>query len=129
MRSKFAPLWLLLAPLTIAAFGCGEIKKIQECGALIDAINKGQSAMSSGSEAKEQIAKLEAFEKQVGEVVVTDAELKKYSEEYRGMVGDMIKNLKDAEKGDVKDLDKRFDEAIKKEDTLVDKMNDYCNRT
>ncbi len=120
------------ALLTLAlGAGCGEVTKIQECSAVIEAVNKGQSVFKDiGSDAKQfegHAKKVEDFEKAIGEVKVTDAELKKHVEEYRTMVTDMAKVLRDAAKGD-QSVEKRIDKIASTEDELVNKINNYCNR-
>jgi len=131
-----------LAPsmcLAFAAFlasGCGEITKVQECGAVIDSINSNAGVFkeSDGNErdAKkldEQVKKYEEFEKKLGEVKVTDAELKASVGEYREMIlkmASLTKDIKDPTKAE--GLEKRSKEITDKEDELVKKINGYCNR-
>ena len=125
---------LVAVPFAAAALvGCGEIKKAQECSALIDTINKGQASLTggSGTDAKaveEQAKKMEEFQKLVSDVKVTDPELTKMVDEYKAMIGDMAKLTSGAAKGELKDFDKKIDEIVKKEDALVDKINGYCSR-
>lgn len=119
-----------LLVLAIGA-GCGEVTKIQECTAIIEAVNKGQTVFKEiGDDPKQfegHAKKVEDFEKAIGDVKVTDPELKKHVEEYRTMVTDMAKVLRDAAKGDLT-VEKRIDKIAATEDELVNKINGYCNR-
>jgi uncharacterized protein Yka (UPF0111/DUF47 family) len=130
--SKSIRLIQLLAPVAIASLvGCGEVTKIQECTAVIDAVNKGQDVFKIDADEKkmeEQAKKIEDFEKTVGEVKITDPELKKHVDEYRDMVKEMAKVLRDVGKGDVATVEKRVDKIVEQESQVVNKINGYCRR-
>jgi len=103
LSSSFVLVPAALFGLVVAATGCGEVTKIQECSAVIEAVNKGQDAFKIEFDEKKmeaQAKKVEDFEKAIGEVKITDAELKKSVDEYRAMVTDMAKVLRDVAKGD-----------------------------
>jgi hypothetical protein len=133
LMSKSIRLIQLLVPsmLFTSLVACGEVTKIQECSAVIDAVNKGQDVFKIEPDEKkmdEQAKKIEDFEKTVGEVKVTDPELKKHVDEYRDMVKEMAKVLRDVGKGDVGTVEKRVDKIVAQESEVVNKINGYCRR-
>lgn len=131
MSKNIRLIQLLVATSLFALIGCGEVTKIQECSAVIDAVNKGQEVFKIDADEKKmeaQAKKIEEFEKTVGEVKVTDPELKKHVDEYREMVKEMAKVLRDVGKGDVGTVEKRVDKIVEQESQIVNKINGYCHR-
>ncbi len=100
----------------------------QECNAFIEALNKG-GAVFKGLDFENKMAaqaKLEDFAKSLGEVKITEAELKGCAEEYRFMFTDMAIVMRDLVNGDA-DVDDRVDEIVEREAFLVNRINAYCN--
>jgi hypothetical protein len=136
LRASILVSSLCLAAAAFVASGCGEITKVQECSAVIEAINSSSGVFKEGEAANddpkkidEQVKKLEDFEKKVGEVKVTDAELKKSVGEYREMITKMATLMKDSKDPTKNEgLEKRSKEITDKEDELVKAINGYCNR-
>jgi predicted nucleic acid-binding Zn-ribbon protein len=134
LRSSVLASSLCLAGVALA--GCGEITKVQECGAVIESINSNSGVFKEADNVNddskkidEYVKKLEEFEKKLGEVKVTDAELKKSVGEYREMITKMASLFKDSkDPAKVEGLEKRSKEITDKEDELVKKINGYCNR-
>lgn len=129
----------------LAALGaCGPKQKIQECQALVGAINEGvhkvQKTMGATPNAGETVSDLRAFATEMDNVAkttekvgLTTPELQKLSTRYQELtrevaatareLGDAV-DAADVEK--VNKLQSRMDEAVKKEDPLVEELNKFC---
>jgi hypothetical protein len=136
---------LKISLLAVLLFGCGKMKKTQECNAFIDKVNTSlpeiQKAANTNSEdpkasatAMRKVAEL--YDKLgadiSGQEIGTD-DLKKYAGEYHQMCSKASGAAKKvAEAFETTDLakaetaKKELDEVEKQEDTLVDNINKFC---
>lgn len=139
-RSVFAA--ILFGSLTLV--GCGSQKKIEECNALVAVINdgvekvqKGTTATSDGGAAVDELRaladELDKVAKSAGEVQLTIPELQKFREDYQGMATEVAASARElADAVDDVDMEKmteaqsRMDSAVKQEDPLVEKLNQFC---
>ena len=118
--------------VAIAAYlaGCGEIRRIEECNAFIQKIHAGSDVLKEFDRAKDidaQVAKIEAFEKEIASAQVTIPELAAFVDEYRKFLADVAayaRDQKDSSKYD--DLNRRSEELSKREREFVDRLNTYC---
>jgi len=130
------------AALLLGATACGQ-KKISECNALIEVINKGVESLgkspkagadpSGTAELKSMADSMDKVAADAAKVELTLPELKKYSADYQTMAKDVAKAARDmAAAADAKDLAKinaaqgALDKAVKQEDPLVDQINKFC---
>lgn len=135
-RSRFvASLALLVPALTFAAPACNAVKRAEECGRVVDLINKEatvltQTAQMDANTSGEDAQKIEAFEHKIDALGVSDAELKKIVEDYRSMLREFAVLVRDAGKPDARapELAKRSDALQKREDEIVERLHAYCNK-
>jgi uncharacterized protein YoxC len=127
---------MLLGALAFATIGCGEITKQKECSAVIDVINAGQSVMEKDAKlddpkaVEEHAKELEDYGKKIGDVKITDVELKKQVESFHKNIDELAKFLRDLSKGtsDFATITKRASEIDTERGKLVDSINGYCSR-
>ena len=118
-----------ISPPNIAGDG-GERTKAGQCNVVIEAVNAGQHLFKVDVEASQmalQAENLDAFAKSLGELTITDRELKTSIEEYRRIVNDTASVLRDVAKGDP-NIDKRVEEIAERESVVVNRVNAYCSR-
>lgn len=130
------------AGLFVSASGCGQ-KKLSECNALIDVINKGVQSLEKGQKAgadQTGIGDLKAMAEAMDKVAADAAavkletpELQRYSTDYQGMAKDVAKAAREmAGAVEAKDADKSnsaqaaMEKAVKQEDPLVESINKFC---
>jgi methyl-accepting chemotaxis protein len=133
--------WILIL-LGLAA--CGPKKKIEECQALVAAINDGvdriHKTMSGPPDAGESVSELRALATEMDNIAkaadavnLTTPELVKLSQRYQDLtkeVATAARELADAVAAvDVEKRDKlqtRMEETVKREDPLVEDLNKFC---
>ncbi len=134
-----------LIAITFATAGCGKIKKTSECNTFIDKVNASLKEIEKHTTKKsdnekqtiEGMKKLgelyEALAKDVGSIEITTADLKKQVTEYQHMAERAATTSRDVaaavEAKDGAKIDKaqkEFDQIVKQEDELVNKINSYC---
>lgn len=122
----------MFAAMFAFAAGCGWVSKVQECSQAIETINKGSPVIKNFDPSKDlegQAKLLEDFEKQIAAVPVTDEELKKLIADYRAMILDMAKLVRDfGDPGEYGSLEQRNLAMVKTEGELVDRINGHCSR-
>ena len=88
---------MLLGALAFVSVGCAEITKQKECSAVIDVINAGQSVMEKDAKlddpkaVEEHATELEEYGKKIGDVKITDVELKKHVEAFHKNIDELAK--------------------------------------
>jgi len=130
----------LLAPIS----GCGEQKKITECNALVGVINTGvdkiQNVTRSAPDGGAAVAELRALATEMDTVAaeakkveLTLPALKKFSADYQALATELAKAARDlATAVDNVDMEKmakaqgEMDSVVKREDPLIQKLNEYC---
>jgi uncharacterized protein YukE len=130
--------------LALALSGCGEQKKIKECGAFVHVINngvdrilKGMSGGTDGgaavSELKSLAEEMDGIAAETGKVQISLPELQGLAKDYQGMVTEVATAARElAQAVDNVDVEKmgkaqtRMDQAVKREDPLVEQINKYC---
>jgi len=130
----------LLAPIS----GCGEQKKITECNALVGVINTGvdkiQNVTRSSPDGGAAVAELRALATEMDTVAaeakkveLTLPALKKFSADYQALATELAKAARDlATAVDNVDMEKmakaqgEMDSVVKREDPLIQKLNEYC---
>jgi hypothetical protein len=144
MRYQFVLSGAVMGAAMLLGLGaCGQ-KKVSECNALIEVINKGvenlgkspKGGATDPSGTTELKAMADSMNKVAGDAAKVDLtipELKKYSAEYQVMAKDVAKAALDmAAAADAKDFAKisaaqaSLDKAVKQEDPLVDSINKFC---
>ncbi len=135
-RSRWLSAVFPLAAAAALSAGCGEITKQQECSAVIEVINGGQTVMAKTpkfddpKDVDAHAKELEDYGKKIGDVKVTDAELKKQVGEFHQNIDDLAKFLRDISKGstDLAKMQKQANEIDGKRSELVKSINGYCSR-
>jgi methyl-accepting chemotaxis protein len=131
--------------IALATTGCGKIKKTSECNTFIDKVNASlkeiekHTTKKSDNEAQtiagmQKLAELYTeLAKEVGGLEITTADLKKQVSEYQTMAERAAATSRDvaaavqAKDGDKIDkAQKEFDQIVKQEDELVNKINSFC---
>ena len=134
-----------LAVLAGAAAGCGKIKKTSECNAFIDKVNTSLKEIEkhTGTKAENEAQTIagmkklgelyEQLAKDVGGIEITTADFKKHVTEYQQMAERAASTSRDVasavEAKDGEKIDKaqkEFDQIVKSEDELVNKINSFC---
>lgn len=135
----------LAAAICLATAGCGKIKKTSECNAFIDKVNTSlkeieKHTTSKGEDDAQTIAEMkklgelyEQLSKDVGALEITTADLKKHATDYQQMAQKAAATARDVAAAiETKDGDKAekaqkdFDQIVKQEDELVNKINSFC---
>jgi len=127
---------MLLGALAFVSVGCAEITKQKECSAVIDVINAGQSVMEKDAKlddpkaVEEHATELEEYGKKIGDVKITDVELKKHVEAFHKNIDELAKFLRDLSKGssDFATITKRANDIDTERGKLVETINGYCSR-
>lgn len=142
MRRSLWALGFVLAAGGLSLPGCGQ-KKVTECNALIQVINRGVDSLEQGRKAagesggvEELRAMADSMDKvseDAGKVELTLEELKGFSTEYQGMAKEVSRAARElakaAEEKDAKKINEAEDAmhtAVKAEDPLVDRINKFC---
>jgi hypothetical protein len=121
-----------------AARGGGS--KIEQCNALIEVINAGVNALGAKSKSgnptddlRQMAGTMDKVAEQASKVRVSLPDLAQFKAEYRGMATDVAKHARAmADAADAKDIptmqraQAALDRAVKREDPLVDAINQYC---
>jgi hypothetical protein len=116
--------------------------KAEQCTALIKVINAGTEILETGGKADGGVGELRSMADTMdkmgadaAKVEVTIVELKTYAAEYQTMAREVAKAARDmaaaAEAKDAKRINAAqaaMDAAIKKEDTVVDAINKFCQQ-
>ena len=132
---------LLIATLCLS---CGEQKKIKECNALVAVINSGvekvQKGTSGSPDGGTAVADLKALAQEMDEIGKEAArvelslpELQRLGKDYQAMVTEVATAARElagaVDNVDVEKMSKaqeRMDQAVKREDPIVDEINKYC---
>ncbi len=130
--------------LVLALAACGPKKKTEECQAFVGAINEGvdkiYKTMSGAPDAGESVAELRALAsemdnvtKQIEKVALSTPELQKLAQRYQELGKDVAASARElADATDAVDVEKinklqtRMEEAVKREDPLIDDLNKFC---
>lgn len=123
---------------------CADQTKTRECNALIGAINEGvqrvqqqavpgDAGASGVGEVRDMAETMDAVAQQTGRVALSVDELKGYAGEYGSMVKEVAEAARELasaiDKVDMEAMRKaqsRIDDAVKKEDPLVEGLNTFC---
>jgi hypothetical protein len=135
--------WVVL--LSAASLtGCGEQKKIKECNALVGVINAGvekiQKGTSASPDAGTAVADLRALAEEMdgiageaGKLEPTLPDLQNLNKDYQGMAAEVAAAARDlanaVDNVDVEKMSKaqeRMDQAVKREDPIIDAINKFC---
>jgi hypothetical protein len=135
--------WVVL--LSAASLtGCGEQKKIKECNALVSVINAGvekiQKGTSPSPDAGTAVADLRALAEEMdgiageaGKLEPTLPDLQNLNKDYQGMAAEVAAAARDlanaVDNVDVEKMSKaqeRMDQAVKREDPIIDAINKFC---
>lgn len=134
-----AALWVSVVMLA----GCGMIKKKKECGAFVEKVNAAVSEIEVASKAtdgKNAVASMkklgdlyDQLSKDIGAIGVTTDDLKKQTTEYQEMCTKAAKAarqvaeaIETSDPAKAESAQKEFDGIVKQEETLVSKINTYC---
>lgn len=131
--------------IALATTGCGKIKKTSECNTFIDKVNASlkeiekHTTKKSDDEAQtiagmQKLGELySSLAKEVGSLEITNPEFKKHVGEYQQMAEHAAATSRDVaaavEAKDGEKIDKAqkdFDQIVKQEDELVNKINSFC---
>ena len=128
----------------LLALGCSQHKKVTECNALVATVNTGidkvQKAAGGGTDAGSVSAELRAVAELMDEigaaaakVELTLPDLQGYAREYQSIVKEVgaaareVADAKDkADEAHMQRAQARMDSAVKREDPLVDQINQFC---
>ena len=135
---------LALAFCALASSGCGNNKKINECNVLVgvinDAVQKIRTHASNDPDGGNNMQQLRLLADEM-EVVAVEAEkaelsfpeLRKFADEYQQMAKEVAASAHELatayDKVDIEGITKaqtRMDKAVKREDPLVEALNNYC---
>jgi methyl-accepting chemotaxis protein len=144
MSSMFRPL-AVAALIALATTGCGKIKKTSECNTFIDKVNTSLKEIEKHTSAKSEneaqtiagMKKLgelyEQLANEVGAIEVSTADFKRHVTDYQQMAERAAATSRDVatavEAKDGEKIDKAqkdFDQIVKNEDELVNKINSFC---
>ena len=124
--------------------GCGEQKKIKECNALVAVINTGvdkiQSVTRSAPDGGAAVAELralatemEAVAAEAKKVELTLPELKKLSSDYQGLAtelataaGELATAVDNVDMETMAKAQNQMDSVVKREDPLIQALNEFC---
>jgi methyl-accepting chemotaxis protein len=131
--------------IALSVSGCGKIKKTSECNTFIDKVNaslkeiekhtstKAENEAQTISGMKRLGDLYEQLAKDVGAIEIATPELKKHVGDYQAMAQRASTTSRDvasaveAKDGDrIDKAQKEFDQIVKQEDELVNKINSYC---
>jgi hypothetical protein len=130
--------------LLLAFCGCGEQKKIKECNALVGVINAGVEKVQKGtssapdgggavSDLRALAEEMDGISKEAARVELSLPELMKLSKDYQAMATEVATAARElagaVDNVDVEKMAKaqeRMDQAVKREDPIVDEINKYC---
>jgi outer membrane murein-binding lipoprotein Lpp len=130
--------------LLLLGAGCGDQKKVKECGAFVQVVNagvdrvlKGMSVAADGGAAVGELRSLaeemDAIAQETAKVELSLPELQQLSKDYQGMVTEVATAARElAQAVDNVDVEKmgkaqtRMDTAVKREDPLVESINKFC---
>jgi methyl-accepting chemotaxis protein len=137
-----------LAPVALAAallsFGCGGKKKVQECNDLVGVINAGVDKIQKGTskapdggaavgELRALAEEMDGIGKDAAKVQLTLPELQKLSKDYQAMVTEVATAARElagaVDNVDVEKMSKaqtRMEQAVKREDPVVESINNFC---
>jgi hypothetical protein len=136
---------IALVLVALATAGCGKIKKTSECNTFIDKVNASLKEIEKHTSTKAEndaqtisgmktLGQLyEQLGKDVGAIEITTAEFKKHVTDYQQMAARAASTSRDVaaavEAKDGEKIDKAqkdFDQIVKDEDELVNKINSFC---
>jgi uncharacterized protein YoxC len=142
MRFRFA----LVLAIAMLSVGCGKIKKSKECKTFIDKVNASLKEIekhtnTTGKDDAKAVAEMKTLadlydqlSKDVAAMEITTPELKTQSTEYQTMANKAAATARDVaqaiETQDPEKADKakkEFDQIVKQEDDLVNKINGFCS--
>jgi methyl-accepting chemotaxis protein len=124
--------------------GCGEQKKIKECNALVGVINTGvdkirnvtRSAPDGGAAVDELRAlakEMDGVAAETKEVALTLPELEKFSKEYQALAAELAAAARElataVDNVDMETMAKaqgQMDGVVKREDPLIQSLNEFC---
>ncbi len=134
---------LLLGLLPLAP-GCSQQKKVNECNALIGVINEGvakiQQSAAAGrdggaavEELRDMAASMDKLADDAAKVELSLPELQKQSKDYQAMAREVATAARELAgaitKVDAEAMNKaqaKMEEAVKREDPLVESINEFC---
>jgi hypothetical protein len=127
------------------ALGCGKMKKSSECNSFIEKVNtslkeiekhtnsKGTDQKAAAQDMKQLAGLYEKLATDVAALGITTPDLKKHSGDYQAMAKKAADTARQvAEAVETNNLDKaqsaqkEFDDIVKKEDQLVNNINNFC---
>ena len=131
--------------IALSLAGCGKIKKTSECNTFIDKVNTSLKEIEKHTSTKaeneaqtisgmKRLGELyDQLAKDVGGIEITTPDLKKQVDDYQAMAQKAastsreVASAVEAKDGDKIDkAQKEFDQIVKQEDELVNKINSYC---
>jgi capsule polysaccharide export protein KpsE/RkpR len=128
----------------ILLLGCGEQTKIKECNDFIAVINRGVEKVQKGTsgtpdggaavaELRALADEMDVISKEAAAIAVSLPDLKKLAADYQAMVTEVAAAARDlASAVDSVDMEKmtaaqtRMDNAVKREDPLIEQLNKFC---
>lgn len=125
--------FLLIGLSAIAASGCGELTKQQECNASIEVLNRDPNGAEGGVDTaalEERLKAKEEYVKSIEALPLTDPGLKDHVAAFKRSVDAENELLRDLIKGasNFPELQKRDTEIVEGRGKLVDAINTYCGR-
>lgn len=131
--------------IALSLTGCGKIKKTSECNTFIDKVNTSLKEIEKHTSTKaeneaqtisgmKRLGELyDQLAKDVGAIEIATPDLKKQVGDYQAMAQKAaatsreVASAVEAKDGDKIDkAQKEFDQIVKQEDELVNKINSYC---
>lgn len=132
MTKRLFAVGLVLSLGVFTLTGCGKIKQQKECAEIIKTINESVTkakAINPGTPAgMNQFATVyDELGGKLGKLEASDPDMKKALTDYQALCKDVAKAARDAAAGKAT-AKKEFDEAVKKESELTNRINTTCMR-
>jgi hypothetical protein len=129
--------------LIVGAGGCGQ-RKLSECNALVDVINKGVASLersqkagtdsNAATEIKPVADAMDKVAQDAAQVKLTIPELQKFSADYQAMAKEVAKAAREMagaveanNQEKITSAQAALDKAVKQEDPLVESINKFCH--